>query len=282
MTEFYGHHKITNPNWKEDAKYYFFNSIPDSNIEEKLIKNEKFISLICNRYELILKLLDLKEIFETKQTFVEHWENNKDFDAIEVIRDSKLSFEGKEFNGIPWDLEALCQYLLLTIIDTITGEIDHKNFTKWLFEKSDRKSYTKEGLLKYQEEYDNENGLRKNFIRAFSILSKDLKSRIINTFCIAEIDLGRINTETYEEWEKLNEDEKYIKLVKYFYDDIRCKYTHSATRTFLNCVNINVCYPSNKKVLINTVSPEKDSLILILQDVVKELMIKKVIIGDCI
>ena len=76
-------------------------------------------------------------------------------------------------------------------------------------------------------------------------------------------------------WDGLTDDEKINKIAVYLYDDIRCKYTHTCSKTLLNFKKITTKQPTPNKILINKVSPEKDNLILILQAVIEELVHSK-------
>jgi hypothetical protein len=156
------------------------------------------------------------------------------------------------------------------------GKIEYQNFAEWLKKNHNKNNYDIEELVALQKLYDEENGLRKNFIRAFlDQLSPILKKRITNTFVIAKADCGEINRTEFNEWCSLDENKKYVKIVKFLYDQIRCRYTHSATRSFLADTPIVFCKSTKKKTLVSIVDPKTDNLVNILFDVVKELMIKK-------
>ena len=279
MNNFWGPRLIKNPNLENDLRTYFFQDCNDESIKNIIKQYKQEVEIICDRFEFINHLLKLNEIFIEKRTYssttFSKVSNNKPI--LEISRNENIIWSGIELNGINYDIEALCQYLLLTIIDTIMGGIKYINFTTWLKNHNiNQNKYSLCDLDALQKKYDEEHGLRRNFIKAFSDhLSEKIRNRIIKTFIVSKIDQGNIKSSDYSEWQEKSDDKKYICIVKYLYDRIRCRYTHSCSRTLLSDCPINIMMSTKEKVLISTVAPKDDNLIKILMDVIRELMIEK-------
>lgn len=263
----------------KSLKDFFFKSSSDKEINQLIENYATDLNVICDRFEFVQKLQELKKLLKQHTTIQNGYFDNENINKTKVIvitREEKTELEGVEFNGVQYDIDALCQYLLLTIIDKITSEEKHEQFVSWLLRNSSQTSYSIEELTEYEKKYSNETGLRKNFIRAFnSCISNTLKTRILNAFIIAKVDLCKVNEKDKDWWDGLTDDEKINKIAVYLYDDIRCKYTHTCSKTLLNFKKITTKRPTPNKILINKVSPEKDNLILILQAVIEELVRSK-------
>ncbi len=268
---------VSNPLLLNDIKQFFFPSKDDSEIQQLIDSNYDALNVICNRYEFVQKLQDLKKLLKNHTSFQNVKIENKNIEGKKIIEfayDEKTEIEGVEFNGVQYDIDALCQYLLLTIIDKLSGSDNYEPFVQWLSWQPSQVSYTLEELKEYSKQYAEENGLRKKFLKVFSdLISEDLKNRLLNTFIIAKSGLGTINEEDLNAWNSFSNDEQLKKISIYLYDEIRCKYTHVCSRTLLNFKKISTHKPTHKKILMNKISPEKDNLISILQDVVKELVV---------
>lgn len=268
---------VSNPHLLDDIKQFFFPSKNDCEIQQLIDNNYDALNVICNRYEFVQKLQDFKKILKQHTTIQNVKFENKIIEekkCIEFALEEKTEIEGFEFNGVQYDIDALCQYLLLTLIDKLSGSDNYEPFVNWLSRQPSQVSYTLKELKEYGNRYAEENGLRKKFLKVFSnMISGDLKKRLLNTFIIAKSGLGTIDEEDLNAWNSLSNDERLKRISKYLYDEIRCKYTHVCSRTLLNFKKISTHKPTHKKILMNKISPEKDNLISILQDVVKDLVV---------
>ncbi|MBO7461872.1 MAG: hypothetical protein J6T96_04685 [Bacteroidales bacterium] len=266
---------VKNPSLKEDLKEFFFKDASDDVIKQVIDKYGYDISVICDRYEFVCKLQDLQKILR-KHNKRQYQRNGN----ILIISDS-IEIDGYEFNGVPYDIDALCQYLLLTIVDKIitlpkdSGNRKFIPFVDWLFKFHEKSNYTKDELEAFGKEHYEEWGDRYNFKKIFSILSPNLKNKIINTFVLAKVDSQKINADSYEKWLNYKDEKRFTQIVKYFYDNIRCMYTHSCSRSFLSYQPIETSPISNAKgtVLLSQVKPNaNNNLIAILKEVIIELM----------
>jgi hypothetical protein len=271
--------QIENTEIIDDLRDYFFNDYSLDRIQEIYKDNITELSIICDRYEFILKLQNFKLICIKNRKFVKPKLENiviNGTEAIQISQSEKITLDDHEFNGITYDIDALSQYLLLTIIDTIMGQIDYKDFLTWLIETDDKSNYTKDEIVKLYKKYNENNGLRRNFISAFQDhVSEELKTKITESFMLGKIGLGVIDEQSLNNWQLLSYNDRYIKIVKYLYDEIRCKYTHSCSRTFLSDFDIVFSVPTTRKVLISFIDPTNINLISILRLVIQELVVEK-------
>lgn len=281
MKDFWGPNQISNPSLKDDLIKYFFKNISDEQIENILKTKENELELICNRYEFISKLMELRQILiqRREKVFPKITKSEiEDKPVFEVIHEDKVSIDGIEFNGVRFDIEALCQYLLLSLIDTIMGKTPYKTFNEWLVSQIEDKSYTLNEILDFEKRYQEEYGLSRNFNKAFSdYLPNDIKDRLLKTFIISKVDLGTISDTNIEAWNNIPDSQKLKKIATYLYSDIRCKYTHSCSRKFLNVKKIISMKPTKEKLLLNKINPEDDNLINILKDLIVNLVNQKYI-----
>lgn len=281
MSEYYVPQTIENPALLTDIQQYFFESLNKHAIEKVACDFPHEMTVLCDRIELIEKLLKIRDMLLKKRMYAnpKFSQINVDgTDVIEISREEHIHLEGIELNGFTYDLDALCQYLLLTMIDTIMGKTDNINFTKWISLNQKQENYSFEELQSLQQKYDGENGLRRNFIKAFTVhASQKNRQELVDSFMVSKVGLGRIDPNDQEAWVKLTSENKLNRITKYLYDEVRCKFTHSSGRSFLPTQSVLSSKPIKKKVLVCLKKPENANLIGILRKIVKELVYKKYI-----
>jgi len=281
MSEYYVPQTIENPALLKDIQQYFFKSFNTHEVEKVARDFSREMTVLCDRIELIEKLLKIRDMLSKKRKYVNPTFSKINIDGtdvIEISRDEHIYLEGIELNGFTYDLDALCQYLLLTMIDTIMGKIDYINFTEWISLNQKQEKYSFEELQSLQQKYDEENGLRRNFIKAFTVhVSQKYRQELVDSFMVSKVGLGRIDPNDQEAWLKLTTENKFDRITKYLYDEVRCKFTHSSGRSFLPTQSVLSSKPIKKKVLVCLKKPENANLIGILREIVKELVYKKYI-----
>lgn len=270
---------VANPAIKEDLKN--LNPIlTDEMIDTLLAGEEKIIfSGIVDRIEFIHKLGDLHEILVKRRTFYNPHLGTitiEGKDCLEMTRYEKIDFEGRDFNGFNYDIEALQLYLQTTIIEHIAGQIINDNktpydFLQWFIKNSNQEIYTKAEIATLYEKHKNITGTRRSFRSIFYELSNDLKKRILENLVIAKIGLACVDKNSYEEWGNFSEQDKLKKIAEYLYDQIRCSYTHNMRRTFSSLRKITSSKPIDKKILI---IKGNEDLFNILNSVIAEIFIK--------
>lgn len=258
-----------------DLKIFFFPDLTEDEVKNLIAENGiKKLTVISDRFEFINKLEELKQIFLQKRilhspniTWIEvNGERLLKFEQLESIE-----LEGKEFNGITFDIDALIQYLLLTCIDTVLGREKYKSFPDWLDDNCKSESITISEVRHLHDQYMSEHGLRKMFLLGFDALSSDLKKQLTDTFLLVKLDNGKLNAKSYETWLKLEPDVKYKQLAKFLYDHVRCQYTHESSRHFLPYKNVTSRRATEKAILVSCVNPGELNLIELLKNVVIEL-----------
>ena len=278
-TTFYAQDWVENPDLVPDLKTFFFPDLTEEEVK-KLIEEYgvKKLTVISDRFEFINKLEELKQIFLQKRVL-----HSPDLTWIEVNGERLLKFEqlesieleGKEFNGITFDIDALIQYLLLTSIDTVLGGGKYKNFPDWLDANCRSESMTISEVRQLHDLYMAEHGLRRMFLLGFDALSSGLKKQLTDAFLLVKLDNGKLNEKSYENWQKLEPDVKFKQLAKFLYDHVRCQYTHESSRHFLPYKNVTSRRATEKAILISCVNPDDLNLIELLKKVVIELTRKE-------
>ena len=277
--EYYAHEWVENPDLVSDLRKYFFEDLTEEQIVEKLETHDKRkLSVIVDRYEFISKLEDLKEIFLGKRVLSDPiltWIEVDGEKLIKVEKLEKIQLEEKEFNGITYDIEALLQYLLLTCIDTVLGSETYLTFPEWLRKNGHVNDLDIEKISGLYEEYADNNGLRKLFFRGFNSLSTELKSTFVDTFLLVKLDNGKLNDDSFARWQELDADDKFKKLSRFFYDQVRCKFTHESSRHMLPYKNVTSRKATRKAVLVSCLDPKEVNLINLLKKSVVELTRKE-------
>ncbi len=113
----------------KSLKDFFFKSSSDKEINQLIENYATDLNVICDRFEFVQKLQELKKLLKQHTTIQNGYFDNENINKTKVIvitREEKTELEGVEFNGVQYDIDALCQYLLLTIIDKITSEEKHE------------------------------------------------------------------------------------------------------------------------------------------------------------
>ena len=226
------------------------------------------LAVIADRYEFIKKLQDLKEIFVKKRKLSDaelSWIEVDGQKLIKVSQSETIQLEGKEFNGITFDIDALVQYLLLTCIDTILGQEPYLTFPGWLRKNNFVGDVNIDEISKLWESYCDDNGLRKLFLKGFNSLSDNLKKKFVSTFMLVKLDNGKLNPQSLQQWQELEEEAKFKKLSRFLYDNVRCKYTHESSRHFLPYKKIASRKATKKAVLVSCVNPTDENLINLLE-----------------
>lgn len=150
----------------------------------------------------------------------------------------KFEWEGHDYSGVQFDIEALVLYLLLSCIDAVQSQPEYKNAFDWLMEKSDfyqnKERNEIRGQLKIdKEEYNEKFGLSRNFKQAFvSEISNELVKEMVDNLIVVKCKDGEITKDCFNAWNKRDEKGKMQKIATTLYD-IRSKYTHKNIRNFI-------------------------------------------------
>jgi len=153
-----------NTSLAESLKSFFFKSSSEKEINQLIENYATDLNVICDRFEFVQKLQELKKLLKQHTTIQNGDFNNENINKTKVIvitHEEKTELEGVEFNGVQYDIDALCQYLLLTIIDKITSEEKHEKFVSWLLRNFSQNSYSIEELTEYEKSIQ----MKQDFVR---------------------------------------------------------------------------------------------------------------------
>lgn len=152
--------------------------------------------------------------------------------------DDHIEFEGHDYSGCEFDIEAMVYFLYVSIIDTCMAKSDTFYPVKsFLDNKIKGDTVSKSELLTLCDEYMELYGLSKNFQEVFmSRISDDLKSQFVDNILILG---GRKNDYTRDEieqkwqvWQQADINVRLKKIASTLYS-IRSQYTHSNIRSFV-------------------------------------------------
>lgn len=155
-----------------------------------------------------------------------------------TYKDDHIEFEGHDYSGCEFDIEAMIYYLYVSIIDACMAKSDKYHSVKeFLDSKLKSENVTKAEVLTFCDEYTEQFGLSKNFLEVFmSRISDGLKLQFVDNILILG---GRSKDYTREEidqkWEIWQQTDKAVRLKKIASTlyNIRSQYTHSNIRNFI-------------------------------------------------
>lgn len=229
MESFYVQEAISTPPEKlnNDINQYLFPDLSGSQIENLKIKPywEKICHL-AERLEFINILDAIRNEISNKHEYTIDKKESR------IVQRYKCTCFGVDCAGVHKDIEALIIYLLVTCIDTIMGKEKYISAFEWLKTKGDLIKSNK--LSDFEEEYIDEYGLRRNFLKAWQeFLPSELQKEWCESYSVVRVDQNRINEESLRNWRGLDLKKKIKKIADLFYT-IRSQDTHTSKRVF-NC-----------------------------------------------
>ena len=185
----------------------------------------------------IVEMLDLCNHLDHFKQFL----STKNIPKIEGewLRDN-INFEGHDYSGCPYDIEALMLYLYVSIIDACACKSSYKPIEKFLNNKINEADLKKEGksyVLKLCEKYSQEYGLSKNFKNVFNNLSEKLKKEFADNILVlngertSDYSMKDID-DLYCKWLQKDINERIKKIATVIYS-VRSKYSHENIRAFI-------------------------------------------------
>jgi hypothetical protein len=259
----------------------FINSC-DEEAKEKL-------RVIVDRIEFVQKLRYFKQFLEKRKSIPKKHDlgpitERKELHRVQCFEE--ILFDGEDFSGIDYDIEALCIYLLLTCVDTIVGKAKHKEQGDWLVEtwsadnpKTD--CIPIKFIKKSKENYFESWGTGRAFKRAFKQeISEELRQRLVSEFALLRLEDGKLDEDSKKEWDELGKDQRVKKLSDFLFN-VRNIYTHTSRRTFLPKVPIERLLATKDCVLVAFAfsdDPAKGDLVSLLLDVIEDLIKSKIFV----
>lgn len=156
-----------------------------------------------------------------------------------AYRDDHIQFNGHDYSGCEFDIEAFVYYTYVSVIDTSMAKSTTYVSPKSFFENSIHEvNTTKAKVLTLCDEYNKTHGLSRNFKEVFTTrISHELQEKFANGIMVlseerktdytkAEID------KCWAEWQKKDVKNRMKKIASCLYS-IRSSYTHSNIRSFI-------------------------------------------------
>lgn len=194
----------------------------------------------CNRIKRITEMLDLTD-------HLLHFKNyltsiNKPTERIadgKKMIDDYIYFEGHDYSGCGYDIDALVYYLYVSIIDTSMAKTSvYKKPEDFLNEQIKKEYVSKEEVLSLCQTHNELYGLSKNFQEVFiNKISSNLRTEFADSILVLSdkrsTDYTKEEIETYwKKWQDKSIEQKMKKIAICLYN-IRSSYTHSNIRNFV-------------------------------------------------
>lgn len=155
-----------------------------------------------------------------------------------IYKDDHIEFEGHDYSGCEFDIEAMIYYLYVSIIDTCMAKSDtFYSVLDYMNGRIKGDNVSKAELLTLCDEYSNLYGVSKNFKEVFMFrISESLKSQFVESILV----LGGRNTDytrddierKWQLWQQTDNTVRLKKIATTLYG-IRSQYTHSNIRSFI-------------------------------------------------
>lgn len=230
--EWYFPKKITNPNMGNDIKeflgYEIFKKYQNGNPS------------YCYKVERVTDMLEFVDHIMSISSFLKQKNNpTKEIRGNEIIITDQISFEGHDYSGFEWDVEALTLFLYVSIIDTTIAKSTYLPVATYIAKCiEDGKSFNNECIIEELQRYEHEYGLSKNFVNVFTnMISKELQKKITDVVLPFWSDRKsqyeqQELSEHYARWMTMPNTEKLSRIAKVLYS-VRSKYTHESIRQFI-------------------------------------------------
>lgn len=193
----------------------------------------------CYRIVRITEMLDYACHLTTFSSFL--CSINKPTNRTEgeiTYKDDHVEFEGHDYSGCEFDIEAMIYYLYVSIIDTCMAKSDkYHPIKEFLNDKIKGEKTTKAEVLTLCDEYTELYGLSRNFQEVFmSRISDGLKTYFVENILV----LGGRSTDytcedieqKWQSWQQLDISVRLKRIASTLYN-IRSQYTHSNIRSFI-------------------------------------------------
>lgn len=155
------------------------------------------------------------------------------------IIDDHIYFEGHDYSGCEYDLDALVYYLYISIIDTCMAKTSvYMKPEDFLNERIKESCVAKTEVLSLCKEHNELYGLSRNFQDVFiNKISSDLKAEFANGILVLSDSRSKAYTKEeiekcWKEWQNKSIEKKMKKIAICLYS-IRSLYTHSNIRFFI-------------------------------------------------
>lgn len=241
INEWLGPKIVTTPNIEDDINEYLGNEILNNWKITSDIKLKETIIFIVERLDFISHLKSFGKYVDINSSKTTQIINQGNV-SIKIVTDYKFEWNGHDYSGVNFDIEALVLYLLLSCIDAIQSQSQYKSPFDWLKEKSSTYQNKNEDAIKNlldqdKKVYSDYFGLSKNFVKAFtSDISDNLIKEISDELIIVKCKNGELDSGSLNNWNSKQKKEKAKKIASFLYE-LRSKYTHKNIRSFIPSKN---------------------------------------------
>lgn len=268
--------QITTPNIEDDI--------------ERLLSTEILqLFKLCEDNEKKMRLHRIVEMLD----FADHLMNFREYllninkPTIRIskgiaYRDDYIQFNGHDYSGCEFDIEAFVYYTYVSVIDTSMAKSATYVSPKSFFEKSIHEvNTTKAKVLTLCDEYNKIYGLSRNFKEVFTTrISYQLQEKFANGIMVLSDERKTYYTKAeidkrLAEWQKKDVNDRMKKIANCLYS-IRSSYTHSNIRSFIP----SICWKGeilshNTKYLIQNDMDLLEMLKSVILELCKELLSSK-------
>lgn len=271
INDWNGPKKVETPDIEKDIELYLGHDILEKWKASENADLKTLIVFITERLEFIFSLKSIAMIVreKSKRIYNQEGENER------VHFECKLF--GHDYAGIQFDIEALDYYLHLSCIDAIQSQPKYYSAFDWIkdnivrYENKDSKDLFCL-LTEDQDEYSNNYGLSKNFIKAFTQdITPTLQTKICDVLIVVKIKNGEITNESLAAWEKRTNEQKLYRIANMLYG-LRSIYTHKNIRSFLPSSDLKTIPDLNGDYLFCKKCNPMD---ILLNEVIQELCLQK-------
>lgn len=267
-----GPKKVQTPNIENDIEQYLGENILEKWKSSSSEELKQKIIIVAERLDFISHLKSIAMLIRSRSKITSMPIGENIFQV-----NFQCVFQGHDFGGMQFDIEALDYYLRLSCIDAIQSQPSYVPALDWLNQNIDDyanktqaelSTLLERDKLRYSEEY----GLSKNFAKAFTEdISEELKEKICEVLIVVKAKDGEITEESINAWGARDKSQKLKKIASKLYE-LRSQYTHTNIRSFLPVTDIATIPNLNGEVLLCKKCNPMD---LLLNDVIINLCDKK-------
>lgn len=224
---------ITNPHQDDDIKTYLSSRVLE------LYKQSGNVTW-KEKIERIATMLEFVEHLESISSYMVSLDNpTQDICDGKTIKHSHISFEGHDYSGIQWDIEAQVFYMYVSIIDTLANPSVYVSPAKYV-----DKHYVidkhgeKDGIIELLNKYSEEMGLSRNFKKVFTeTISDSLRKNFCDNIIYFKSDRKTDYTdkeidEAINKWLGKDQETKMKEIAAKIYS-YRSQFTHDNIRAFI-------------------------------------------------
>ena len=230
--------EVRTPNIESDIKEYV---LPDASAESVIALLESphchKLTVLAERLEFVHVLSVVRREIQSRHEYVTEESHGED-GSRHVTRHARCNWLEHDFAGVHWDIEALQIYLLITCLDTIAGQNEHKNAFEWL-ERFEGEEIRRNNLELWSSQFSEAHGPSRRFKRLFcERTSASLRTEWLASYAVVRLrgavggEPGRPHEDSLAAWERRDELRKISRIADGLYK-MRSHYTHASARTFL-------------------------------------------------